>query len=147
MSMPNNVVAGHYFGYAFVTFGLFLVAVASYVLVAALRLRASAQRAEGTVVRLVKIERSDSEGDPILSIHPVVAFPTQAGQVQFQGRFGTNRSAFSVGDKVTVLYYPDKPQDAQIKGFAQQFLLPLILFGTGSMVILVGSLVLVASRT
>jgi hypothetical protein len=66
--------------------------------------------------------------------------------VQFQGRVGTSQSKWLVGDKVTVLYHPDRPMDAQIEGFTQQFLLPIVLVGAGAVCVLVGWLTLMSVR-
>jgi hypothetical protein len=144
--MANNPAVGQYIAYFILGMGALFGGAACYVLAAALRLRVTAHRAEGTVVRLERITRPSPEAETITTYHPVVTFPTNGGLAQFQAQFGTGPSNFAVGDKVTVLYYPDRPKDAQIEGFAQQFLLPIVLAGIGAACALVGWLILMTAK-
>ena len=76
---------------------------------------------EGTVIGLY--ESSSEDGT---SYAPIVRFKTQGGrQFEFQSNTYANPPAYKVGETVSVLYPPDSPAKAIIKGESR---LLIILF-------------------
>ncbi|MFI9307364.1 DUF3592 domain-containing protein [Streptomyces triculaminicus] len=124
------------------TFGMF--AVGALCLVAGLifagvsvSFLTDAQRARGTVVALDWREDHDggsrtAHGDDAPAAYPVVEFTSADGTPRkFRDSAGSNPPSYKVGEQVEVLYRPDAPEDARIKGFLSLWLAPLILGGIG----------------
>jgi Protein of unknown function (DUF3592) len=98
---------------------LLLVAVGTFV--KELRFVRGAERATGTVIDL---SSSLSEGS--FTYYPIVRFTTAEGRtVEFQSPSGSS-SPPDVGDRVEVLYDPDNPRDAQLSGFFDIWLWPIV---------------------
>jgi hypothetical protein len=94
---------------------------------------ASAREAEGTVIRM---NRHLSRGK--VSYSPVVSYEINGKSFQLRSDVATSPPAFRVGEKVTVLYRAGHPADGQIKSFSEQWVLPLIVTGLGTVVAGVG---------
>ncbi len=92
---------------------------------------ASWTRAEGTVIRL---ERKRSTGRKSGSTYyPVFRFNAADGQsYEVRSNYGSNPPSHKRGEKVSVLYPQDNPDDAIMDSFGALFLLPLFfaVFGT-----------------
>lgn len=96
---------------------------------------------EGTVIAL---DRSLSNDDGDTLVRPVVAFTSEDGSpVEFTSSLGSSRPSQREGDTVTVLYRPDDPTDAEIRGFWTLWFGPVVLSGLGSVFCAIGVLVLV----
>ena len=86
----------------------------------------------GVVVNLQ--ENYDSDGS---TYTPVVQFKTSSGQsIEFVSSYSSNPPAYDVGESVTVVYPPENPADAIIKGDGQ--LLHIIFMLLGGIVAAVG---------
>ena len=89
---------------------------------------ARAHQAPGTVVELREVR--DSEGSSTWK--PVVAFVAGNGRrVRFADSVSSKPAAYDVGDTVTVLYLPDEPEEAHIRGFSSLWLGVAVLGGLG----------------
>lgn len=76
---------------------------------------ASAQHAEGTVIDL--LPSRSSSGDSVL-YSPVVEFKTPDGrEFEVRSSVASDPPSYHEGEKVTVLYRPEAPGNAQISGF------------------------------
>lgn len=76
---------------------------------------AAAERAEGTVIDLLP-SRSSSSDSVLYS--PVVEFKTPDGrEYEVRSKVASSPPSYEEGEKVTVLYRPEAPGDAQIDGF------------------------------
>lgn len=74
-------------------------------------------RTEGTVTALIKRTNTKNRGSVYA---PAVRFTTTDGQVlSFDGATATNPPAYSIGERVKVIYLPTKPEDASIDSFLQ----------------------------
>lgn len=94
--------------------------------------------AEGTVIAL---DPSSSDGDTLF--RPIVSFVTEDGSpVEFTSSLGSSRPSHRVGDTVAVLYRPDDPTDAEIRGFWRLWFGPVVLGGLGSLFCAIGVVVL-----
>jgi hypothetical protein len=101
---------------------------------------ATAWNADGTVVALQRGRGRTRNG-----MFPVVQFSTVTGEeVRFTGGFGTNFSAWPVGQQVTVRYDPHKPANARIQSLAQLWFLPALLGFVGSIFTIVWAVLVVA---
>ena len=79
-------------------------------------------RTEGVVISLDR-SRGSSRAN-----HPVVRFYTAAGrEVVFHGSIGSNPPAYRIGEEVSVVYLPDRPDVAEIDNFLELWLLTLIV--------------------
>jgi uncharacterized protein DUF3592 len=79
----------------------------------------------------------DDDGDAIYA--PVVEFRTEnGGPATYKSSLYSRPCKYKVGDKVDVLYNPDKPADAQIKGRKMNSLPMLVLGGLGMIFTTVG---------
>jgi len=59
--------------------------------------------------------------------HPVVKFRTKDGEVvEFESPYGQNPPAYRVGQRVPVLYDPDRPEAAAIQSFVSPWLWCLV---------------------
>jgi hypothetical protein len=62
---------------------------------------------------------------------PTVEYAVNGERYTYKSKFSTSPPAYSVGDKVKMLYHPNNPQLAQINTFHDRWLLPLINSGFG----------------
>ena len=96
---------------------------------------AKARPAYGTVTAIRTM--TDDDGDAIYA--PVVEFQTEnGGPAIYKSSLYSRPCKYKVGDKVDILYNPDKPADAQIKGRKMNFLPMLVLGGLGMIFTIVG---------
>ncbi len=107
--------------------GAILLAIAAYVTVDAWRWKAHAARAEGVVTDLVWT-RSDKGSS---TAAPLVQFTAEGKTVEIKGGLSSSPPSYARGDRVTVLYTPGRPEDGEIEGFFQQYLVTVILTGLG----------------
>lgn len=119
-------------GWLALLLGLAMLAGAGYAAsrtAAFLRIAASA---DGTVVALDESVSTDSDGRRSRTYRPVVEFAPASGAVRtFTSRTGSSPPAYDVGERVTVLYDPQDPDDARLKGTFSLWGLAIILGGIG----------------
>jgi Protein of unknown function (DUF3592) len=71
--------------------------------------------------------RAGSSGGGGTMHHPVVEFRTEDGEVvEFASPYGQNPPAYRVGQRVPVLYDPDRPETAALRSFASLWLACLV---------------------
>jgi len=91
-------------------------------------------RADGVVVKLERGTSSTTRGSGSPAWFPVVTFETADGRAaRFRHRTGTNPPSYRKGERVRVVYLPDKPERALIDEPFANLLLPgiLVLVGAG----------------
>ena len=117
---------------AFMLFGLLFFAIGSGMTLHQRSLEKQGIEAPGVVVDLQ--ENYDSDGS---TYAPVVQFSAKNGQsVEFVSSYSSSPPAYDVGETITVVYPPDNPNDAIIKGDGQ--LLHIIFMILGGIVGTVG---------
>jgi hypothetical protein len=90
---------------------------------------AEATRTEGTVIDLVGSH-----------YRPIVHFTDRHGQeIEFTSSTGSNPPAYSIGQKVEVLYRPNEPQTAAIDSFFSLWGVSVILGGLGGVFFAIGA--------
>lgn len=88
-------------------------------------------RAEGTVADVVKRRTADGS---VLS--PLIVFQTSDGaRVSFTARVSNETEPHAIGEKIPVLYPPERPEDAEIDN-ARQRLIRDVVAGTGALLLL-----------
>lgn len=101
-----------------------------------------ASKAQGTVVQLARSRSSDST-----TYAPVVRYRTEGGrEVEFVSNVSSDPPAYSVGEKVEVLYRPEQPEKGEINSIFQLWFGPMLLGGLGSAFFVIGTVVVLASR-
>jgi len=117
----------------FLLFGLLFFAIGSGLTYRQRSMEKQGIEAQGVVVSLQ--ENYDSDGS---TYAPVVQFKTASGQnVRFISSYYSSPPAYDVGQAVVVVYPPEEPEDAIIKGDGQ--LLHIIFMLLGGIVAAVGS--------
>ena len=110
---------------AFFLFGLLFFAAGSGMTMRQRTLEKQGVEAQGVVVDLE--ENYDSDGS---TYAPVVQFQTNSGQsIEFVSSYSSSPPAYDVGKNVTVVYPPDNPADAIIKGDGQFLHIVFMLVG------------------
>lgn len=108
---PQTVMTIGKYIVAIIGFALLFGAYTSYQ--SSQRFIAQALMAEGTVLELISSRSSDS-----ITYRPLVAFTGQDGQrYEFVSSSGSNPPSYARGERVTVLYSADNPNNAQLDGF------------------------------
>ncbi|HKU90636.1 MAG TPA: DUF3592 domain-containing protein [Steroidobacteraceae bacterium] len=106
---------------------------------------ARAQETTGTVVELREVRDKDGGSS---TWKPVVKFTTARGRnITFAESFSSSPAPYDVGEPVTVLYLPDEPEEARIRGFGSLWLGATIVGGIGLVFTLIGGGILFANRT
>ena len=117
---------------AFTLFGLLFFAIGSGLTLRQRTLENKGVEAPGSVVGLR--ENCDSDG---CTYAPEIQFTTTSGQsIQFVSSYYSSPPAYDVGETVVVVYPPDTPDKAIIKGDGQ--LLHIIFMLVGGIVAAVG---------
>lgn len=98
---------------------------------------AHATEVEGKVIEMVRIRDRDDGG---YMFAPLVRFETTDGNtVEFQSSFRSNPPAYRTGQIVSVLYDPEDPQSAAIRGVFSLWLTSMILGFIGFMFTAIGA--------
>jgi hypothetical protein len=100
--------------------------------------------AQGTVIEMLRTRDKDDGG---WMYEPVVRFQTAEGKtVQFEAGFRSSPPAYRVGASVPVVYLPEAPERAQIRGFLSLWMGPLIIAFIGSVFFGLGATIVTTSR-
>ncbi len=114
--------------------GLGLLAGGIYFAVGQAKLMISGREAPGVVVEL---ERGTSSSGGRPGFFPIVAFEPEPGrEITFRHRTGGAETRYRIGDRVTVVYLPEAPEEALIAEGIMNALLPLLLLVIGPGMIL-----------
>ena len=83
-------------------------------------------------VAAVKEEVEHDANGLSTSSRPVVSFRTEGGMtIRFEAMSTRGPAFYRIGDRVTVVYDPLRPDRAHIRSFVSLWLLPLVLLGLG----------------
>jgi hypothetical protein len=105
---------------------------------------ARAVEVQGSVIEMVRVRDSDDKG---YLFTPLVRFQTAEGRtVEFQSSLRTNPPAYHTGQTVSVLYDPEEPHSAAIRGVLSLWLMPMILSFIGSIFLAIGTAMVVLSN-
>ncbi len=100
---------------------------------------ARAVSAQGTVVDLEASSSKDSDGRATTYYRPIVQFVAANGErLEVRSRTGSNPPSHARGETVEVLYAPDEPRSARIRGFFELWGGAAILGGIGGVFSAIG---------
>ena len=117
-------------GSAMLVVGVVILAIAVCVFIQRWLFLTRARTATGEVVE--NVDRGGGSGGS--SYHPVIEFQTEAGKtVTFEDSVGTSWIRYQTGQRVSVLYEPDRPKEARIRSFLSLWLVCLICAVMGLM--------------
>jgi len=123
--------------FAFIPIGLLLVLGAAWAVWSTKAWIAHSVEVQGKVVEMVRMRDSDNTG---YLFAPVVRFQTVEGRsVEFESSLRSNPPGYRTGQTVSVLYDPEEPRSAAIKGFFSLWFMPIILGFIGSVFLIVGT--------
>jgi hypothetical protein len=94
-----------------------------------------ASEVEGTVIQLVATGNRGSKA-------PVVRYELGEQTFEIQGGVSTSPPAFSVNEKVKVLYHADRPEQGRVYSFTEFWLFPVIFGGFGILFASIGGFVI-----
>lgn len=115
-----------------IAFGLIFFGIGAGLSYKQYRLERDGTTAQGEVVSFTS--NCDDEG---CSYSPVVRFNIQNGEtITFESTYSSSPPAYDVGEEVTVIYSPDAPENAQIKGGGKVF--RIVFMAVGGVIIAVG---------
>ena len=91
-----------------------------------------AERTQGTVIELVEHTAPGERGTSKLAYRPKIRFEAPgSGAQEMEMGLQTGSPAYAPGDKVTVVYDPANPQNADIEEFWAQWFGPIVAGGIG----------------
>jgi hypothetical protein len=112
--------------------GIALLGLGAVILLRTLAIAALGQRAEGVVIDNVW----DHSMEP--TARATVRFEADGRTVEFTSQVGTSPPLHHVDDRVTVFYWPGRPEEAVIESFAEWYLRPIVLFAFGLVFLAIG---------
>ena len=129
--------------FVFIPLGLMLLLGAAWTVWSTTTWVARAVEVKGSVIEMV---RSRDRENTTYLFAPVVRFQTLEGNtVEFESAMRSNPPAYRKGQTVTVLYDPDEPRSAAIRGFFSLWLMSIILGFIGTIFTIVGTAMVVLS--
>lgn len=134
----------HYLSVIFPVLGIALVVLGIYSLNRTRNFLQRAHSTSGIVIEIVRKQVSTGRGLTYTNV-PVVRFKTIIGEIiEFESSVGN--PSLQVGDEVTVLYDPDKPQQATLGSSPFIWLTTYICFLIGGALFIVGIVALYVSK-
>jgi hypothetical protein len=122
--------------FALIPIGLLLLLAAAWSVWSTRAWIARAVEVQGAVIEMVRVRDSEDKG---YLFTPVVRFQTADGRtIEFQSGLRTNPPAYRAGQAVSVLYDPEEPQSAAIRGVLSLWLTPIIVGFIGTIFLAVG---------
>jgi len=123
--------------YCFAPIGVLLLLVTASIISSKTAWLARAVEVQGTVIEMHRFRNDEGTG---YLYYPVVRFATAEGKtLEFESSTRTYPPAYRTGETVTVVYDPDEPQSATIRGFISLWLGPLIAGFVGCVFLAVGA--------
>lgn len=129
--------------FAIIPIGLLLLLGAGYYVWSTKAWLARAVEVQGSVIEMLRVRDSDNTG---YLFAPVVRFKTVDGAtVEFESSLRSNPPVYHTGQTVAVVYDPDEPRSASIRGFLTLWLMPMIMSFIGCIFLIVGAALVVMS--
>jgi len=132
------------FSYVFLGVGLLMLVIAIFLWNNTRGFLAHAQEGQGTVIELIEVRDSDGGSS---TWKPRVKYAAPSGEeIIFNASFSANPAPYQVGEVVPVLFVPQDPHEARIKGYSSLWLGPTILSGLGVIFAAIGGGIVLAQR-
>ena len=100
---------------------------------------------ETTIGRVVEMKESDNGDNGCCVYSPVIEFEANGQTYSFEGDTASDPPQYKVGEEVSVIYDPAKPDTAQINKWSERWLFPLIIIPAMILTALVVNFVLIRS--
>jgi len=139
----DSVFLNRFGKYCFIPIGLMLLLAVACTVWTTKAWLARAVEVRGQVVEMVRVRDRDDQG---YTFTPLVRFQTADGRtVEFQSSLRNNPPGYHTGQAVSVLYDPEEPHSAAIRGVLSIWLLPIVLSFLGSIFLAIGTILVVVS--
>src|SRR5437879_2571324 len=122
-------------GIPFFLMGTTFAVLGIYFFIDSRRFHASALQTEGEVIRIETHQSKDNKGRVTQSHVPVVRFQAEGQTKEIRGH---NVGSYRVGEKVPVHYHAGELDDARLDTASENYLLPGIFTGVGSLFACIG---------
>jgi hypothetical protein len=128
--------------------GLFIFAIGGWLAYLRLPYLTQGVRCEGVVVEFDErpIFRPN-DGKFVKKYFPVVAYTVDGARHKYQFEDGETTRSYELGDKVSLIVLPDRPDEATVASFASIWLAPSLFLSVGTAVLLFAAVVGMAPRT
>lgn len=119
--------------------GLVIIAVGIFLIINGKNLeKRCTESAEGTVVEIVVDSQTDSDGTPSTTYYPIIEYKVGEQIVSKQSSTGSGSSDYKIGEKVEILYNPNKAEEYIIKGDKSSNVLGIVFIVVGIFMTCVG---------
>jgi hypothetical protein len=112
--------------------GIAIISLGAVILLRTLAIAAIGEQVEGIVIG--NVWSRELRG----TARAIVRFDADGQTVELTSSVGTSPPLHHVDDRVTVFYWPGRPEVAVIDGFAERYLRPMILAGFGLFFLAIG---------
>jgi hypothetical protein len=121
---------------------MILLGVAVYVGRGSWELKQEGSSVTGTVVSLREVDETDNTG---VTYAPVINYDVQGRTYTYESSNSSDPPAYEVGEKVTLLYRPENPEEVRVNTWFDLWFLPAMLGGGGVVVAIVSIVMMVSS--
>lgn len=92
-----------------------------------------------SVIDISEQTDTDSEGYSSKSYYPVLEFVDQNSQKhKFKGNVGGGKKKYHLDQEIEIIYDPANPEQAQMKNFVTQWIMPIVIIIVGAMLVVGG---------
>lgn len=95
-----------------------------------------------TMAKVIDISEqidTDSEGFSSKSYYPVLEFVDQGSKKHtFKGNVGGGKRKYHLDQEIEIIYDPTNPEQAQMKNFVTQWIMPIVIIIVGAMLVVGG---------
>ena len=130
-----------------IVFGIIAIVLGSIVLVSGNNLeKVCTEETTGTVVGILSDEEIDSEGYTSIVYTPQIEYKVDEQLVTFEGNGSSNISDYTVGEKIEIMYNPNKVEEHIIKGDNSSKIGGIIWIALGIVILFVGVVKFITGR-
>ena len=91
-----------------------------------------------TVVNMREESETDNDGRTSYIYYPIIEYNVENEIIKTSMSSGSNSPAYSVGDRITILYNPNNPKEFIVKGDKSSELFVYIFLGIGAFITVAG---------
>ncbi|RZN13183.1 hypothetical protein CWO91_00980 [Bradyrhizobium genosp. SA-3] len=140
----RSVLPGRLGKYCFIPIGLLLLLATACTAWTTKVWLTRAVEVRGQVIEMVRVRAKERQG---YLFTPLVRFQTADGRlVEFQSSHRSNPPAYYTGQAVSVLYDPEQPSSAAIRGVLSIWSLPMVLSFLGTIFLALGAAITVLTK-
>lgn len=122
-----------------ILFGLLFVAIGVYLLISGnAKAKRCTEAAVGTVVGIDQEEYTDEDGNFRYTYYPVIEYKAGEKTISKKSSDGSNQSKYKIGDKLDILYNPNKVEEFIIKGDNGSNIIGIVFIALGAIAAIAG---------